>query len=240
MSLSDHGIISYLLCRFLTQYKGVYERDVNCQVKMSHNSGSVGQGPPSPSKDEVKVWKVTFFIFGDIINYHFLTFTNCLVKYLENNQFIMLPHTCKSFRWTYVLKNYTRRGYTTNKAWLWLAAAKRVKRSTRDKKQLILFFLEHYIPPPQIYWTCVSQDFCWLCLFFCLMCVINVVQGDGIAPLVQTSVLGKGVKHRPPPIKLPSGSGGSSSGELAAAQRKQTSSQHTPCWHTKWNTKRNK
>lgn len=52
------------------------------------------------------------------------------------------------------------------------------------------------------------------------MCVINVVQGDGIAPLVQTSVLGKGVKHRPPPIKLPSGSGGSSSGELAAAQRK--------------------
>uniref|UniRef100_A0A667YJD1 SPT20 homolog, SAGA complex component n=1 Tax=Myripristis murdjan TaxID=586833 RepID=A0A667YJD1_9TELE len=30
--------------------------------------------------------------------------------------------------------------------------------------------------------------------------------------LVQTSVLGKGVKHRPPPIKLPSGSGSSSSG----------------------------
>ncbi|XP_024921472.1 transcription factor SPT20 homolog isoform X3 [Cynoglossus semilaevis] len=82
--------------RFLTQYKGVYERDVNCQVKMSHNSGSVGQGPPSPSKDEVK--------------------------------------------------------------------------------------------------------------------------GDGIAPLVQTSVLGKGVKHRPPPIKLPSGSGGSSSGNPYSSQ----------------------
>lgn len=39
--------------RFLTQYKGVYERDVKCQVKMSRNSGSVGQGPPSPSRDEV-------------------------------------------------------------------------------------------------------------------------------------------------------------------------------------------
>lgn len=39
--------------RFLTQYKGVYERDVKCQVKMSRNSGSVGQGPPSPTKDEV-------------------------------------------------------------------------------------------------------------------------------------------------------------------------------------------
>ncbi|KAM8897784.1 transcription factor SPT20 homolog isoform 4-T4 [Spinachia spinachia] len=38
--------------RFLTQYKGVYESDVKCEVKMSHNSGSVGQGPPSPSKDE--------------------------------------------------------------------------------------------------------------------------------------------------------------------------------------------
>lgn len=38
------------------------------------------------------------------------------------------------------------------------------------------------------------------------------LQGDGISPLVQTSVLGKGVKHRPPPIKMPSGSGSSSSG----------------------------
>lgn len=46
----------FLLClfyRFLNQYKGVYEKDVKCQVKMSHNSGIVGQGPPSPSKDEV-------------------------------------------------------------------------------------------------------------------------------------------------------------------------------------------
>ncbi|XP_072230463.1 transcription factor SPT20 homolog isoform X1 [Leuresthes tenuis] len=80
--------------RFLTQYKGVYERDVKCQVKMSHNSGNVGQGPPSPSKDE----------------------------------------------------------------------------------------------------------------------------GDGMSPLVQTSVLGKGVKHRPPPIKLPSGPGSSSSGNPYSSQ----------------------
>uniref|UniRef100_A0A3Q1BEJ8 Spt20-like SEP domain-containing protein n=1 Tax=Amphiprion ocellaris TaxID=80972 RepID=A0A3Q1BEJ8_AMPOC len=83
-----------LIHRFLTQYKGVYEKDVKCQVKMSHNSGSVGQGPPSPSKDE----------------------------------------------------------------------------------------------------------------------------GDGISPLVQTSMLGKGVKHRPPPIKLPSGSGSSSSGNPYSSQ----------------------
>uniref|UniRef100_A0A671WUU3 SPT20 homolog, SAGA complex component n=1 Tax=Sparus aurata TaxID=8175 RepID=A0A671WUU3_SPAAU len=44
------------------------------------------------------------------------------------------------------------------------------------------------------------------------------LQGDGISPLVQTSVLGKGVKHRPPPIKLPSGSGGSSSGNPYSSQ----------------------
>uniref|UniRef100_A0A3Q3WAC4 Spt20-like SEP domain-containing protein n=1 Tax=Mola mola TaxID=94237 RepID=A0A3Q3WAC4_MOLML len=80
--------------RFLTQYKGVYERDLKCQVKMSHNSGSVGHGPPSPTKDE----------------------------------------------------------------------------------------------------------------------------GDRISPLVQTSVLGKGVKHRPPPIKMPSGSGSSSSGNPYSSQ----------------------
>uniref|UniRef100_A0A8D0A454 SPT20 homolog, SAGA complex component n=1 Tax=Sander lucioperca TaxID=283035 RepID=A0A8D0A454_SANLU len=79
---------------FLNQYKGVYEKDVKCQVKMSHNSGIVGQGPPSPSKDE----------------------------------------------------------------------------------------------------------------------------GDGVSPLVQTSVLGKGVKHRPPPIKLLSGSGSSSSGNPYSSQ----------------------
>uniref|UniRef100_A0A8D3DJ27 SPT20 homolog, SAGA complex component n=1 Tax=Scophthalmus maximus TaxID=52904 RepID=A0A8D3DJ27_SCOMX len=43
-------------------------------------------------------------------------------------------------------------------------------------------------------------------------------QGDGISPIVQTSVLGKVVKHRPPPIKLPSGSGSSSSGNPYSSQ----------------------
>ncbi|CAL9685190.1 unnamed protein product [Knipowitschia caucasica] len=75
--------------RFLNQYKGVYERDVKCDVKMSHSSGSVGPGPPSPSKDN---------------------------------------------------------------------------------------------------------------------------EGDSFSALVQTSLLGKGVRHKPPPIKMPSGSGSSSSG----------------------------
>uniref|UniRef100_A0A671PBA2 Spt20-like SEP domain-containing protein n=1 Tax=Sinocyclocheilus anshuiensis TaxID=1608454 RepID=A0A671PBA2_9TELE len=37
---------------FLTQYKEVYERDVKCQVKMLHNSGSTGsQGQLSPSRE---------------------------------------------------------------------------------------------------------------------------------------------------------------------------------------------
>nr|XP_045370063.1 transcription factor SPT20 homolog isoform X12 [Camelus bactrianus] len=36
---------------------------------------------------------------------------------------------------------------------------------------------------------------------------------------VQSSVLGKGVKHRPPPIKLPSGSGSSSSGNYFTPQQ---------------------
>ncbi|XP_016338590.1 transcription factor SPT20 homolog [Sinocyclocheilus anshuiensis] len=38
--------------QFLTQYKEVYERDVKCQVKMLHNSGSTGsQGQLSPSRE---------------------------------------------------------------------------------------------------------------------------------------------------------------------------------------------
>ncbi|XP_020823567.1 transcription factor SPT20 homolog isoform X12 [Phascolarctos cinereus] len=37
--------------------------------------------------------------------------------------------------------------------------------------------------------------------------------------LVQPSVLGKGVKHRPPPIKLPSSSGSSSSGNIFSPQQ---------------------
>ncbi|XP_061608321.1 transcription factor SPT20 homolog isoform X3 [Phyllopteryx taeniolatus] len=80
--------------RFLAQYKCVYERDVKCQVKMSHNSGSLAPAPPSPSKDE----------------------------------------------------------------------------------------------------------------------------GDAFSSLVQTSVLGKGVKHRPQPIKMPPGSGSSSSGNPYSSQ----------------------
>ncbi|XP_077402679.1 transcription factor SPT20 homolog isoform X1 [Vanacampus margaritifer] len=80
--------------RFLAQYKCVYERDVKCQVKMSHNSGSLAPAPPSPGKDE----------------------------------------------------------------------------------------------------------------------------GDGFSPLVQTSVLGRGVKHRPQPVKLPPGSGSSCSGNPYSSQ----------------------
>ncbi|XP_061658894.1 transcription factor SPT20 homolog isoform X1 [Syngnathoides biaculeatus] len=38
--------------RFLAQYKCVYERDAKCQVKMSHNSGSLAPAPHSPGKDE--------------------------------------------------------------------------------------------------------------------------------------------------------------------------------------------
>uniref|UniRef100_A0A673XX32 SPT20 homolog, SAGA complex component n=1 Tax=Salmo trutta TaxID=8032 RepID=A0A673XX32_SALTR len=78
--------------RFLSQYKGVYEQDVKCQVKMSHNSGIMGQNQLSANRE---------------------------------------------------------------------------------------------------------------------------TEADGLSALVQPSgVLGKGVKHRPPPIKLPSGSGSSSSGNL--------------------------
>ncbi|XP_026797539.1 transcription factor SPT20 homolog isoform X3 [Pangasianodon hypophthalmus] len=41
---------------------------------------------------------------------------------------------------------------------------------------------------------------------------------DGFSALVQSSVLGKGVKHKPPPIKLPSGSSTSSSGNPYSTQ----------------------
>ncbi|XP_018103162.1 transcription factor SPT20 homolog isoform X3 [Xenopus laevis] len=40
------------------------------------------------------------------------------------------------------------------------------------------------------------------------------IESDGIPGSVQSSVLGKGVKHRPPPIKLPPGSASSSSGNI--------------------------
>ncbi|XP_065491640.1 transcription factor SPT20 homolog isoform X7 [Caloenas nicobarica] len=44
-------------------------------------------------------------------------------------------------------------------------------------------------------------------------------QPDSLSGSVQSSVLGKGVKHRPPPIKLPSSSGSSSSGNIFSAQQ---------------------
>ncbi|KAM6439573.1 transcription factor SPT20 homolog isoform 6-T7 [Rhynochetos jubatus] len=44
-------------------------------------------------------------------------------------------------------------------------------------------------------------------------------QPEGISGSVQSSVLGKGVKHRPPPIKLPSSSGSSSSGNIFSPQQ---------------------
>ncbi|KAK7120705.1 hypothetical protein R3I94_020632 [Phoxinus phoxinus] len=51
-------------------------------------------------------------------------------------------------------------------------------------------------------------------------------EADGFSALVQSSVLGKGVKHRPPPIKLPAGSACASSGNLYSTQ---ASSGHLKC-----------
>ncbi|XP_072900014.1 transcription factor SPT20 homolog isoform X7 [Hemitrygon akajei] len=42
----------------------------------------------------------------------------------------------------------------------------------------------------------------------------EIEQSEEISGSVQSSILGKGVKHRPPPIKLPSGSGAGSSGNV--------------------------
>ncbi|XP_074842944.1 transcription factor SPT20 homolog isoform X15 [Carettochelys insculpta] len=44
-------------------------------------------------------------------------------------------------------------------------------------------------------------------------------QPESLSGSVQSSVLGKGVKHRPPPIKLPSSSGSSSSGNIFSSQQ---------------------
>ncbi|NXM65667.1 SP20H factor, partial [Serilophus lunatus] len=44
-------------------------------------------------------------------------------------------------------------------------------------------------------------------------------QPESISGSVQSSVLGKGVKHRPPPIKLPSSSGSSTSGNIFSSQQ---------------------
>uniref|UniRef100_H3AJU9 SPT20 homolog, SAGA complex component n=1 Tax=Latimeria chalumnae TaxID=7897 RepID=H3AJU9_LATCH len=47
----------------------------------------------------------------------------------------------------------------------------------------------------------------------------EIEQPEVFSGLVQSSVLGKGVKHRPPPIKLPAGSGSSSSGNIFSPQQ---------------------
>ncbi|XP_039910911.1 transcription factor SPT20 homolog isoform X8 [Hirundo rustica] len=45
------------------------------------------------------------------------------------------------------------------------------------------------------------------------------MEPESVSGSVQSSVLGKGVKHRPPPIKLPSSSGSSSSGNIFSSQQ---------------------
>ncbi|KAM9247873.1 transcription factor SPT20 homolog isoform 7-T8 [Leptosomus discolor] len=45
------------------------------------------------------------------------------------------------------------------------------------------------------------------------------MEPESVSGSVQSSVLGKGVKHRPPPIKLPSSSGSSSSGNIFSPQQ---------------------
>lgn len=117
---------------------------------MSHNSGSVGPGPPSPSKDEVRT------------------------ALLGCRQGSMLLQACGIY------------------------------------SKLLL---------------CYCCDALWLTNWF--KCHL---QGDGISPLVQTSVLGKGVKHRPPPIKLPSGSGSSSSGTCVTSDKDKGQTCGGPTW----------
>ncbi|KAM9169900.1 transcription factor SPT20 homolog isoform 7-T11 [Pangshura tecta] len=45
------------------------------------------------------------------------------------------------------------------------------------------------------------------------------MEPESLSGSVQSSILGKGVKHRPPPIKLPSSSGSSSSGNIFSPQQ---------------------
>ncbi|XP_063150632.1 transcription factor SPT20 homolog isoform X10 [Candoia aspera] len=47
----------------------------------------------------------------------------------------------------------------------------------------------------------------------------EIEQPEGVSGYIQSSVLGKGVKHRPPPIKLPSSSASSSSGNIFSPQQ---------------------
>ncbi|XP_068123192.1 transcription factor SPT20 homolog isoform X2 [Hyperolius riggenbachi] len=44
-------------------------------------------------------------------------------------------------------------------------------------------------------------------------------ESDGVSGSIQSTVLGKGVKHKPPPIKLPSNPGNNSSGNLFSPQQ---------------------
>nr|XP_056704315.1 transcription factor SPT20 homolog [Euleptes europaea] len=45
------------------------------------------------------------------------------------------------------------------------------------------------------------------------------IEPESMSPYIQSSVLGKGVKHRPPPIKLPSSTGSGSSGNIFSPQQ---------------------
>ncbi|XP_077202316.1 transcription factor SPT20 homolog isoform X4 [Paroedura picta] len=45
------------------------------------------------------------------------------------------------------------------------------------------------------------------------------IEPESMSPYIQSSMLGKGVKHRPPPIKLPSSTGSSSSGNMFSPQQ---------------------
>ncbi|XP_048358516.1 transcription factor SPT20 homolog isoform X6 [Sphaerodactylus townsendi] len=54
----------------------------------------------------------------------------------------------------------------------------------------------------------------------------EIEQPESVSPYIQSSVLGKGVKHRPPPIKLPSSTGSGSSGNIFSPQQ---SSGHLKC-----------
>ncbi|KAM6474931.1 transcription factor SPT20 homolog isoform 7-T18 [Liasis olivaceus] len=47
----------------------------------------------------------------------------------------------------------------------------------------------------------------------------EIEQPEAVSGYIQSSVLGKGVKHRPPPIKLPSSSASSSSGNIFSPQQ---------------------
>lgn len=129
---------------------------------MSHNSGNVGQGPPSPSKDEV---------------------STALLGCKQKKKF-EVPQGLLILESFAVGDDETKIRITFNK----------------------------------LLQKCCSSH--WGENSSVVHCGLKChLQGDGISPLVQTSVLGKGVKHRPPPIKLPLGSGSSSSGTAPTSDK---------------------